>query len=265
MCQLTSAGLQDVPGRNSFSISSDNLESVILELSEKYGAEYDLEMVIDCVERAIMSSVLIVYGKTAFVLWEGTTPRVYVATERGIKEIKAFNNQFFRLLVQLFQVFLKRKVQLERLMASSRIPGETTAGTVKDVMPDGTVLVDIDGIQGIVRKNDQIKKERGKYFEGAKLFFYIKKTTDMQDGGLGLALSRTSGNLVTGLIKLLSADIIKSFYNIHKRMPVLFCYRRIAGFRADVYSEILIPRDILKKVRLLVNDGYLAVKPFSIG
>ena len=240
-----------------------NLESIVVELSEKYGTGYDLATVIECLENALISAVLVVYKKTSFVMWDETVPHVYTASSNGIKEIEGFNNYTINLFAKFFNIFLKRRAQLEKLYLSSEKPGDITVGTVKEVMLNGNVSVDVDGIKGILKKEDQIVKERNKYFEEGKLFFYIKKTIDLPNGEIGLSLSRVSKNLVTGLLKLFSSKNIKSFYDLHGRMPVIFCWRRMAGFRADVYSELLFQKKALKKTRMLANDGYLAINPFK--
>ncbi len=60
-----------------------------------------------------------------------------------------------------------------------------------------------------------------------------------------------------------SEDVYKDIYDLHGRMPVIFCWRRMAGFRADIYSELLLQKKALKKTRVLANDGYLAIKSFK--
>ena len=248
-------------------MGKSDIEAVVIELSEKYGARYSVETVIECLENAIMSAVLIVYRKVSFVVWEGTVPHVYLVNNGGFREIDGFTNYTVSLLTKLFNIYLKRKASLEKIWISGKRHGEVSAGSVREILPNGDLIIDIQGvkgIKGILKKEDQIKKERNKYFEGAKLFFYIKRTADMPDGNVGLSLSRNSKSLVTGLLKLLSSDIIDSFYERKGRMPVVLCYRRIAGTISEVYSEILLSKEVMTRVRILSNDCRLRVKPFSM-
>lgn len=173
----------------------ENIELMVLELSEKYEAHYSIGTIIECMEQAIMSAVMIVYKKLSFVIWDGTLPRVYIADSRGFKEVEKFNRYIMGLIKKLFIAYIKRKASLNKIWAKDKKHGQVTPGTVKDIFPDGSLLVDVEGVPGIVKKEDQIKKERNRYYEGAKLFFYIKKVTDMPDGSLGLLLSRNSRSL----------------------------------------------------------------------
>lgn len=242
----------------------ENIELMVLELSEKYEAHYSIGTIIECLEQAIMSAVMIAYKKLSFVIWDGTLPRVYIADSRGFKEIEKFNRYIMGLIRKLFIAYLKRKASLDRIWTRDKKHGQITPGTVKDIFPDGSLLVDIEGIAGVVKKEDQIKKERSRYFEGARLFFYIKRVADMPDGSLGLLLSRNSRSLVTELIRSASVDIMNSFYERRGRNPVLFCSKRIAGYYSEIHSEILLTRDTLYRVRVLANDSRVKVKPFSI-
>ncbi len=239
------------------------IDDAILELATKYNLEDDPSVIIDCVEWSLVSAIFLERKRNAFVLWEDVTPHLFTVEANGFKEVETFSKRLTNLILKLLTICLKRESSLKKLKSLNKIAGSVAIGRISKIQEDSSVLVDIDGTEGLLLPLDQIPSERSRYFEGAKLFFYIKKTVDLPNGSVGFSLSRVSKNLVVGILKTFLKKTIDSFERYKGIKPVIFCSKRIAGQVSVVYSELIIPSDVLKKTRILSGDKYIEVRPFD--
>jgi len=104
----------------------------------------------------------------------------------------------------------------------------------------GTLYVEINvaanrnAFLGVCGIREQPAKERGNYFSGETLAFYVLRIVPFKNGDdsrLEIALSRTTKSLVERIIEkeLQSADVFGIKINCYHRLPGIECYVRTSG------------------------------------
>ncbi|MBN2251639.1 MAG: hypothetical protein JW724_06170 [Candidatus Altiarchaeota archaeon] len=111
-------------------------------------------------------------------------------------------------------------------------------GVIVDVAENGSwVEVDLSGQAGIMRREEWIPKEAGRYRKGRVFFFYVLQAT-LKKGIVQVFLSRRSINLPAAILE--------------QRVPWMkfFCRKRIAGHKSWVHKGSMeqLPRKTLYDV-----------------
>ena len=247
------------------------ITEIINEIVDKYSTDFDMETLLNCLDNSIIDSVAFVKGnRPAFVMWDGIIPEIYIVWGNSIVRLTEYSNSLIYLIRKNLIVNLHRQKILRKYMQTYKFTQNIVVGTIKHIDKE-EIKVEVDGInnneviEAVMTKLDQPITERNTYCEDLKLFFYVKNVLiNDSDEQVKIFLSRISKNFAGKLIKYLSADKNKGFYLRNGRMPIITCYKRVAGICSVVLSDIYIPRKIIEDVSYILSGEKIFVRKISL-
>ncbi len=242
----------------------------IADIIEKYNADFDEDIILNSLEKAIVWATKIVFKNPApFVVWDGLNPTIYLTFQNNIKRISVYSYSFFELIGRNLNKILNN-VKLTMVYTKNKdIVKEIVVGKIKGIYPEFIDLEiknkendnDSKVIRSMALTRDLPKNERKKYVLDYSLFFYVKRLfIDRVNKKVEIFLSRNSKEFVTLLFKYFIINRFTDFYKHNGRYPTILCIKRVPGIYSNLISDIFIPKNYINEVRDIIGGERITVE-----